>query len=397
MRFRSIAPGLLALTFAVGLTQSKVFPADPPVATGLKSGAMRVYIGTYTGPRSKGIYLFQIDPTTGALSPLGLAGEAASPSFLALHPTKRFLYAVDEVDTFGGNKTGAVSAFAIDPASGKLALLNQQPSGGTGPCHVSVDGAGKNAFVANYGSGSVEVVPIQADGRLAEPSCVVQHHGAGADPQRQEGPHAHCIMADAADQYVLAEDLGLDEVLVYRFDPAAGKLTPNDPPAAHVKPGSGPRHLAFHPGGQFAYVINEIALTITAFTYDAGRGALSEIQTISTLPAGTAANKKFSTAEIAVHPSGKFLYGSNRGHDSIAIFTIDEQTGKLTSAGHQPTQGKTPRSFGIDPTGTFLIAANQDSDNLVVFRIDPHTGGLTPTGVNVSAPSPVCVVFLPVP
>jgi 6-phosphogluconolactonase len=247
--------------------------------------------------------------------------------------------------------------------------------------------------VANYGGGSVAALPIQGDGRLGPATAAIQHEGSGINPRRQEAPHAHSINLDRANRYAFAADLGLDRILVYRFDPARGTLAPHEPPSIAIAPGSGPRHFALHPGGRFAYVINEITLTVTAMEYDAGKGVLKEIQTVSTLPEGAAKNG--STAELQVHPSGKFLYGSNRGHDSIAIFAIDAATGRLTPAGHQPTGGKTPRNFGIDPTGSYLLAANQDSDTITVFRIDPQTGRLTPTGQTLEAPRPVCVKFMP--
>jgi 6-phosphogluconolactonase len=301
---------------------------------------------------------------------------------------------VGEVSDFAGKKSGGVSAFAIDASTGNLTLLNQQSSGGTGPCHLVVDKAGKNVLVANYGGGSVAVLPIQADGRLSEATCFIQHTGKSVNPRRQEAPHAHSINLDAANNFAFVADLGLDKVLVYRFDAAKGTLTPNDPPAASVAPGAGPRHFAFHPGGRYAYVINEMGNTVTAFNYDAQKGVLTEIQTLSTLPQGY--TEVSHTAEVQVHPSGKFLYGSNRGHDSIAVYSIDQNTGRLTLVGISSTQGKTPRNFGIDPTGTFLLAANQDSDNIVVFRIDPQTGELKPTGQVVEVPRPVCVKFVAV-
>lgn len=361
-------------------------PAPQPSASG-----PLVYIGTYTGAKSKGIYLFRLDPASGALAPLGVAAETTSPSFLAFHPNKRFLYAVGETEQFGGKKSGSVAAFAIDPATGKLTALNAQPSGGTGPCHLTVDPTGRDVLVANYNSGSVAVLPIDESGQLSEPSFIDQHQGTGHDRRRQDGPHAHNIQLDPAGKYVLTTDLGLDKIFVYRLDPANGTLTPNDPPFGQAEPGAGPRHFAFAPNGRFVYVINELASTVAAYAYDPQRGSLTQIQSLSTLPADFKGNN--TTAEVQVHPSGKFLYGSNRGHDSIAVFTIDESTGKLTPAGHVSTQGKTPRNFGIDPTGTFLIAANQATDNLVVFRIDPKTGGLTPTGNTASVGSPVCVKF----
>ena len=364
------------------------FAGGPAVAA---DAPIRVYIGTYTGPKSNGIYLSQLDPASGKLAAAELAAEVASPSFLAIHPNKKYVYSVNEVSDSDGKPTGAVSAFVVDPQTGKLKLLNQQSSQGAGPCHLVVDRAGKNVLVANYGGGSCAVLPIAEDGKLKAASSAIQHSGKSVNPGRQEGPHAHSINLDAANAFAFVADLGLDKVLIYKFDPAAGKLQPNDPPSAPVAPGSGPRHFAFHPGGVSAYVINEIANTITAFEYNPSRGSLKEIQTISTLPADFKGQSH--TAEVVAHPSGKFVYGSNRGHDSIAIFSVDA-AGKLTAAGHQPTEGKTPRNFAIDPSGTYLLAENQGSDTIVVFRIDPQTGGLKPTGHKLEVPSPVCVRML---
>ena len=356
--------------------------------------AMRVYVGTYTGPKSKGIYMLRLDLATGALGAPEVAGETTSPSFLAIHPTRRFMYAVSEVWGPAGKAGGAVSAFAVAPDTGVLTFLNKQSSGGVGPCFVAVDKEGRNALAANYGSGAVCVLPIGQDGRLAEATAVIQHKGSGPNAKRQSGPHAHSINLDPTGRFAPAADLGLDKILIYKFDAAKGTLEPNDPPSASVAPGAGPRHLAFHPGGRFAYVINEMGGTVTAFAWDGARGTLSELQTVSTLPPDFRGEN--STAEVQVHPSGRFLYGSNRGHDSIAVFAIADD-GRLKPLGHQPTQGKNPRNFGIDPTGTWLLAANQNSDSIVVFRIDPQTGGLRPTGQAVSVPSPVCVKFVPAP
>ena len=353
-----------------------------------------VYVGTYTGAKSKGIYRFHLDLATGKASPVELAAETSNPSFLAIRPDHRALYAVSEIANFGGGKSGAVSAFALDPQTGGLSFLNQKSSHGGGPCYVVVDRAGKNVLVANYGGGSVAVLPIQSDGRLGEATAAIQHQGSGSNPQRQEAPHAHSINLDPANQYAFAADLGLDKILVYRFDPGKGTLNANATPFATVAPGSGPRHFAFHPNGRTAYVINEMSCTVTAFTYDAGDGVLKAVQTLSTLPGGEV-KEGYSTAEVQVHPSGKFLYGSNRGHHSIAIFAIDD-AGRLTAAGHQPTGGKTPRNFAIDPTGAYLLAANQDSDTIVLFRIDLESGALKPTGEVVQVPMPVCVRFVPV-
>jgi len=364
-------------------------------ASSLNSKEFLVYIGTYTGAKSKGIYVSRFDSANGRQGAPELAAETISPSFLALHPNRRFLYAANEIGDFGGKKSGAVSAFVIDSHTGRLAPLNQQPSGGDGPCHLAVDNTGKTVLVANYGGGSVEALPIKPDGSLDSPTIFIQHHGSSADHQRQEGPHAHFIATDAANRFALACDLGLDKVLIYKFDPANSSLVANDPPSASVAPGSGPRHLAFHPGGRYAYVINEMKCTMTAFSYDPGQGELTAMQTLSTLPDGETVKPSYSTAEVEAHPSGRFLYGSNRGHNSIAVFAIEQKSGRLTYVENVSTQGKTPRSFGIDPTGNYLLAANQDSDNVVVFRIDQKAGRLTATGGSVEVGTPVCVKFVP--
>jgi 6-phosphogluconolactonase len=354
-----------------------------------------VYVGTYTQKgTSKGIYLFDFDPASGKLTSRALAAKAKNPSFLAIAPDRRHLYAVSEVENLDGKRSGGVSAFAIDPGSGDLSLLNQQPSGGAGPCHLVVDRAGKHVLVANYGGGSVSVLPIEPDGRLGKATAFVQHKGSGPNRERQEGPHAHSINLDAANHFAVVADLGLDKVFVYRFNPEKGTLAPNDPPSVSLTPGAGPRHFAFHPNGTHAYVINEIDSTVTPFAYDGGRGTLEPIQTVSTLPQGFKGNNS-TTAEVQVHPSGRFLYGSNRGHNSISVFAIDAKTGRLRWVGNQAEGIKTPRNFGIDPTGKYLLVANQDSDSIVVFRIDGQTGELHPTGVTVEVPMPVCVKFLP--
>jgi len=353
-----------------------------------------VYFGTYTGAKSKGIYRARFDDATGRLHDPQLAAETRNPSFLAVHPGGAFLYAVGEVDNARGKRAGAVSAYAIEPGSGKLTLLNEETSGGTGPCHLSVDATGKCVLVANYGSGSIAALPIRADGSLAEAATIIQHAGSSVNPQRQAGPHAHFICPSPDNRFALAADLGLDKVLVYHLDAAAARLTTNHPPAAVVAHGAGPRHLAFHPNGKLAYVINEMALTITAFRYDAERAVMFEEQTISTLPSGYEATARDSTAEIAVHPTGRFVYGSNRGHDSIVVFQVDDKTGRLAMVQHEPTRGKTPRHFAIDPSGRWLIAENQGSDSVVVFALDPATGRLRPTGVTLEIPSPICAVFV---
>lgn len=382
----------IVLTMGFVLAATVAASAGEQGTTPEKSGNASVYIGTYTQRGSKGIYLAHLDLTSGKLNLEGVAGEVVNPSFLAIHPNRRFLYAIGEVGQFAGGQGGAVSAFAIDPESGKLALLNQKSSRGPGPCHVVVDKSGKNALVANYGGGSVACLPIGEDGQLGDATSFIQHEGSSVNPQRQKGPHAHSINLDPANRFAFAPDLGLDKIMSYRFDAAKHLLTPNDPPAAAVAPGSGPRHFDFHPNGRFAYAINELASTITALEYDAERGTFQTLQTVSALPDGF--EGKSFTADVHVHPSGKFVYGSNRGHDSIAIFAVDTSTGKLSAIGHQSTQGKTPRNFGIDPTGAYLLAANQDTDNVVVFRIDAATGKLSPTGQSIRVRMPVCVKFL---
>jgi 6-phosphogluconolactonase len=352
-----------------------------------------VYVGTYTGPQSQGIYVYKFETGSGKLTPLGLAGESRNPSFLAVHPNHRFIYAVNEMGDYGDRKTGAVSAFALDRKTGKLSPLNEVSSGGVDPCYIALDRTGKYALVANYTSGSVAAFPLLADGRLGSASAFVQHAGRGVNPERQEGPHAHSINLSPDNRFAIAADLGLDELLVYRFDATKGTLAANDPPFVKVPAGSGPRHFTFHPNGKFAYTIEEMGSSVTAFSYDAAGGVLHPLQTISTLPAGY--KGRDDSAEVQVHPSGKFLYGSNRGHDSIAVFAIDAARGTLTPVEHVPTQGKEPRNFGIDPTGAYLIAANQNSNNLVVFRIDAKTGRLTATGQVLEVHAPVCVKFVP--
>jgi 6-phosphogluconolactonase len=389
--------GLLALVFAalpLGAVRASAAAAGLGRDAQATEGQVLVFLGTYTGTRSKGIYATHLDLASGRPTTPLLAAEVANPSFLAIHPNRRFLYAVGELGSFAGRKnTGGVSAFAIAPDTGKLTLLNQQPSGGGGPCHVTVDATGKCVLVANYGGGSVAVLPVQEDGRLGEATAFIQHRGSSVNPRRQEGPHAHGIYLDRPNRFAWVPDLGLDQVLVYRFDAAKGTLTPNEPPFARLAPGSGPRHLAFHPKGAFAYVINELLSTMTVFAADLERGTLSEVQTLPTLPADFTGQS--TTAEVEVHPSGRFLYGSNRGHDSLAVFSIDEQKGTLALLEHVPTQGKTPRNFGIDPTGRYLLAANQGSDNVVVFHVDAGTGRLKPAGHSIEVGAPVCVKFLP--
>jgi 6-phosphogluconolactonase len=391
--FRSaVGLALAGVAWAVSVCGDAAHPA-PAVAAG--AARLAVYVGTYTDAGSRGIYRFELDPATGAVTDPVLAGESVNPSFLALHPNGRVLYAVNEVDSFAGGRTGAVSAFAIDPAKGSLTRLNQQPSAGADPCHLVVDKAGRNVLVANYSSGTVAVLPLGPDGRLRPPSSVRQQTGTGPDKARQEGPHAHAIVLDAGERFALAADLGADRIFVYRFGAAAGSLEPNEPNAAALEPGSGPRHVAWHPSGKYLYSINELRSTVTAFRYDAVRGALEAVQALATLPGGFSGEN--TTAEVAVSTDGRFLYGSNRGHDSLALFAIDPDSGRLAPVGHVPTGGRTPRHFAIEASGRWLLAANQDSGSITVFRLDAATGRPSPVGRPLAVSKPVCVLFAAAP
>jgi 6-phosphogluconolactonase len=343
-------------------------------------------VGTYTGPQSKGIYAYQFDVETGKLDPAGVAAELTRPSFLAIHPDRKHLYAVSEL------RESTVSAFKIDSTSGALKLLNTIPAKGSSACHLVVDRTGKTLTVANYGNGSVALFRVNADGRLSESVSEIQHSGSGPDQSRQRGPHAHAVVLSADNRFVFVPDLGLDKIFVYRLDPAQGRLTAHDPPFATTPPGSGPRHFAFHPSGKFAYSVNEMKSSVTAFAYDRVKGILTSLQTISNL------SEEFSgtdnSAEIEVDSAGKFLYTSNRGHDSITVYAIDATKGTLATVDRTLTLGKTPRNFKIDPTGRYLLAANQDSNSIVVFRRDTNSGRLSPTGETASVGSPVCIQFL---
>ena len=355
--------------------------------------SVRVYIGTYTGPRSQGIYTAWFDPSNGSLTTPELAAVTKNPTFLALHPKRPLLYAVEETADFGNTGQGAVSAFSVDAQTGKLLLLNQQPSAGTGPCHLCVDSTGSCVLVANYNSGSIASFPIEADGRLGSAASTIQHQGSSINRDRQSGPHAHFITPDPDDRFALVCDLGVDKVFTYRLLPPGKPTTlrPNDLPPLTITPGSGPRHLAFAPNGHIVYLINELASTICVLDYDAAAGTLKEIQTVSTLPADfKAAN---IAAEVQVHPSGRFVYGSNRGHDSIAVFAVDAQTGRLSFIERQASLGRTPRHFTLDPDGQWLVVENQDSNRIVVFRVNQATGELTPAGHEVELSAPVCLVF----
>lgn len=353
-----------------------------------------VYVGAARGDDgADGIYIYRLDMATGALTSIGSVLDIHNPSFLASHPNGRMLYAIDE-DRSQSPSEAYVRAYAINPQTGELTFVNRQPSHGQGLCHLMTDRNGRFLFTAHYSGGSISVLPLREDGGLGEATDVIQHEGSSVHP-RQDTAHPHSIYPDANTRFVFVPDLGLDKVVIYRFDGENGKLIAHEPPHARVAPGSGPRHLAFHPNGRHVYVINELASTITAFTYDGERGILDEIQTISTLPGGYPGDDN-TTAEIAVHPSGRFVYGSNRGHDSIAQFVVDPDTGKLTANGHVSTRGGHPRHFALDPTGTYLFAENRDSNNIVVFRVDTETGRLEPTGHVTEVPRPVCIKMIPV-
>lgn len=351
-----------------------------------------VFIGTYTQTDSQGIYTCRFDHDTGEMEQVSVATGAGNPSFLALHPSKRFLYAASEVHEFEGKEQGAVYAYSVNPDSGDLTYINSRGVGGPGPCHVKVNSTGRFVLAANYHGGSVCMLPIGDDGSLAPASDFIQHEGSSVNPRRQDQAHAHSINPDAQNRFAYVPDLGQDRVVIYRLDTDDSRLVPNDPAYIEVNPGFGPRHFDFHPGGKWAYLINELGSAITAFEYDPEDGGLSEFQVLPTLPTGFSGSN--TTADIHVHPSGRFVYGSNRGHDSIAIFSVDQDSGRLTPLGHRSTGGRTPRNFGIDPSARFLLAANQDSDNVVPFRIDRESGQLTPVGHELKVPMPVCVRFL---
>ncbi len=354
-----------------------------------------VYFGTYTGGKSsKGIYVSRLDAKTGKLSTPELAAETPNPSFITLAPDGKFLYAATGINEFNGEKTGAVSAFSVDAASGKLTLLNQKSSGGDGPCHVRVDTKGKIALVANYGSGSVKSFLLKPDGSIGDGGTFIQHHGSSVNTNRQAGPHAHCIVPDPSNRFALACDLGTDKVMIYTLNPTSAELDVQSPLYASVPPGAGARHIAFRPDGKFAYVINEMACSMTAFLWNSTEGKLTALETVPLLPKGVEVVSGYSGAEVDVHPSGKFVYGSLRGHDSLSVLAADEKTGKLTLVENVSSNGKVPRCFGIDPTGRWLICANQKSDSVTVFSINPKTGKLTATGQELQVGAPVCVKFL---
>jgi 6-phosphogluconolactonase len=397
---RGHLPALLLTLLLLQCCTGSLLAADAVPADG-----MLVWFGTSTSGKSEseGIYVARFDPTTGGISEPVLAAQAANPSFLAAHPTRPLIFAVAEVDDHDGGRTGGVTGFAIDEATGRLTALGGQPSGGGGPCHVSVDPAGRVVLAANYGGGSVICLGIDATGSPqpvvpGSPGGFVQHGYdragvAGIDARRQEKPHAHSIDVSFDGRFAFCCDLGLDEVIIYRLDAERATLAPHG--KATLAPGSGPRHFALHPGGKFAWCVNELALTVTGFAFDAEAGTLTEIETLSTLPDDVTDRKGFTAAEIAVHPTGKCLYASNRGHDSIACYRIDDLTGQLSFLGTEPIRGQAPRHFALAPNGKFLLAAGQNSDTVTVFAIDEATGRLSFTGHSVAVPTPMCILFHP--
>jgi 6-phosphogluconolactonase len=351
-----------------------------------------VYVGTYTAGRSEGIYLYRLSLADGSLRPGPTTQGVTNPSYLAPDRARRRLYSVEETEEFEGAKSGAVSAFEISATDGSLRFINRQPSTGGAPCYVTADAAGRFVLVANYTGGSVAVLPVSKGGALGKAVDVKQDSGSGPNRERQEGPHAHCVVLDPSNRHAYACDLGTDKVMVYDFDSRRGILSPNSTPFVSLKPGAGPRHLTFGRSGRHAYVLNELDSTVTAFARSRATGALRELNTYPLLPPDFKGEN--TGADIHVTPDGRFLYASNRGHDHIAAFRVDARTGGLKALGHTPTAGKTPRNFAVDPTGRFLLVANQRSDSVVTFRVDASTGALAPTGHTAEIPSPVCLKLI---
>ena len=365
-----------------------------------KSSSVRLYVGTYTEiirfgtgellhGKGEGIYQYILDTTTGCIDFEDVNRDIVNPSYIALSPSREFMYAVNELKEFEGAATGTVSAFARDPDSGKLTLLNTLPTQGTDPCHISTDATGSLVFVANFMSGSVAVYRVLADGSLYGPTDFVQHRGHSIDPDRQKGPHAHSVTYDSDKKLLCVPDLGLDKTVVYAVDPKSGILSEREDLSFSVTPGDGPRHIEFHPNRKYAYLVNELSSRVTAFSVSGSDYRFEQIQNESLLPVDYSGQS--TSADIHITPSGGYLFCSNRGHDSIAGFRIDQASCKLSFLGHTPTGGRTPRNFVIDPTGSLLIVANQDSDSLVSFWIEESTGNLVPTGCTVEVPTPVCI------
>jgi 6-phosphogluconolactonase len=366
------------------------------LATLSANGAdMYVYFGTRGSGAGKGFSLSHFDTDTGVLTKPKYLLDAESPAFFVIHPDGQHLYTCNSTNTFQGKPEGSISAYSIDPKTGKLALLNRKPSGGANPSYITIDKTDRYALIANYQGGNIAVLAINPDRSLGDRTGFAQHTGSSVNPIRQTKPYAHSIVLDPGNRFALVPDLGVDKLFIYRFNEKDGSLAPNDPPFATVKPGSGPRHVKFHPNGKWVYLINEMGCTVTGFTWDAAKGSLTEFQTVSTLPEGFTNTN--TCAELEVHPNGRFLYGSNRGHDSIVVFAIDQATGKLMLVERVSSRGKWPRNFTFDPTGQWILCTNHNSDNAVVFRVDEATGKLTQAGPPVAVPYPFCERFLPVP
>lgn len=376
---------LTVISFA---SLSGIATADEP-----RTAKYWVFIGTGGGKLAKGIYRCEFDAATGKLTAPELAAESANPNFLALHPTGKFLYAVGGV-TMNGKQVDGVLSFSVDAVNGKLTKLNEQPSAGSGPCHLIVDPQGKNLLTAQYGSGTTNVFPLESDGKIGPLSTNIQHKGKGADPSRQSGPHAHSVNISKDNRFAYVADLGLDKVLIFKLESATGKLVENDPAHLATAPGAGPRHFAFHPNGKLAFVINELDSTLSSLSFNSDNGELKTLKTVSTLPKGF--KGKNTTAEVVVHPNGKFVYGSNRGHDSIAAFSLDEKTGDLTFVSYATEGIKEPRNFNIDPTGQYVIVGSQRSNQVLVFKVNQETGALSPTGQSFQVGTPICFKFLAV-
>jgi len=376
---------------AFGAVAVSAFQNQVLAAPTLKNTASSdFYLGSYTATPEQGITRGWLDPEKGDLQILGSTG-ADNPSFLIYGPNRKFVYAVNETDNFGGTKSGSVSAFGIDKKTGNLSFLNVQPSLGAHPCHLSMDRTGKYILVANYTGGNVAVLPILKDGRLGEPVEMVQHTGHGPNTGRQEGPHAHSVNLSPDNRFAFVCDLGIDKIMIYRFDESTGKLSAAGTPFFKTAPGAGPRHFTFSRNGKLAFVVNELNSTITSMKYDSASGVLTESETRSTLPPGFTGEN--TCADVHVHPNGQFLYASNRGHDSIAAFSVEPDSGKLALVQHQSTLGKTPRNFAIHSSGKYLLAANQNSDSIHLFKLDPVSGKLTETRKSIEITKPVCILL----
>jgi 6-phosphogluconolactonase len=385
-------PSLLFVFLSAAIVAGGASAGAAPAAA--EAASFHVYFGTYTRGKSKGIYHARLDGASGRLSPAALVAETPDPSFLAVHPDARHLYAIDEGSDPVKTPGRGVSGYRIDARTGALTRLNEGSAGAPGPCHLTVDATGRCVLVANYAGASIAALPLEPDGRLGPPATVVRHTGSSVNPARQQAPHPHVMVVAPDNRFALCADLGVDRVFSYRLEAAKAGLVAASPPSVVLPPGAGPRHLAFRPDGRFVYVINELDCTLAVFGYDAATGGLHQRQIVPTLPAGESVKRGYSTAEVVAHPGGRFLYGSNRGHNSIAVFAIDPGAGTLTALEHPSTGGRTPRHIAIDPTGRWLLAENQDSDTVVVFGIDPRTGRLTPTGQVLAVPVPVCAVFV---